>query len=381
MVYIVAYKRTPFGAFNGALSTVPATELAAFLIKSIQSSKGHLPDQLILGHALPAGCGQAPCTSVLRSAGLSTTIPSFTVNKVCASGMRAIMCAADAIRLGQANLILAGGMENMSSVPHYIQHSRKGIKFGGGKLVDGIEMDGLMDAIHQQSMGECGEKLAEDFKLSRERQDEWAKRSFSKAMECKALLSEEIISLNGLDCDEQLSKFNPEKMTALKPAFKQPNGTITAANSSPISDGAAMLMIASEEAVSSMDQSPIAKIIAYADAAVADPRDFPLAMVPAVREALQKAQLSISDIDLFEFNEAFSGVPEAVCRELNIQNMNDKVNVKGGAVAIGHPLGASGARVTGTLALSLHQFNASYGVAAVCNGGGGASAIVLQRLE
>lgn len=370
-VYIVDYKRTPFGAFNGALSDLSAVDLAAHCIRPLLANTTLQPELLVMGQALPAGSGQCPTTTLLHTCSLPN-LPSYSINKVCASGMRAIMSGCDAIQLSQCGVVLAGGVESMSRVPHLWREARRGKRFGKVEVEDGVEWDGLRDGVWGWKMGECGDLVAKEYSVSREDQDRLAKESFERAIKSNRRV--EMVPLEGLDDDEQLTKFKPEKMASLRPAFSA-TGTITAANSSPMSDGAAFLLLSSDDKCG----STLAKVIGYADATVPDTRSFPLAMVPAIKKALQSASIDATMVSKWELSEAFAVVPLVVAKELGVDPL--LVNQWGGAVAIGHPLGASGARLVGSLAVQLSgDAGSRYGVAAVCNGGGGASAIVLERV-
>lgn len=386
-VYIIGYKRSPFGVFGGSLSTLSACQIASHPLRALveeHSLRTHGVDGLIMGQALPAGAGQCPTAQLLSLAGLPTSIPSFSVNKVCASGMKAVCLATDMIRLGQADCIVAGGMEAMSQAPFYLPLGTRfgGVKYGEKAIVDGCEFDGLVDGISHERMGLCGERLASTLAISREEQDAFARRSFDLALQSADLLRPEIVPVtmpdgSRVEADEQLKRYNPEKMAKLKPAFLADGGTVTAANSSPMNDGAAILLLASAKAAAANGWKPLARVVAHADAATDCTLDFTTAPAKAIPLALQRAGLTIRDVSAFEINEAFASVSLANARLLGIDP--EMVNLRGGAVALGHPLGASGARVTGTLARQLAASSSRYGVAAVCNGGGGATAIVLER--
>ncbi|MCS6790199.1 MAG: acetyl-CoA C-acyltransferase [Bacteroidia bacterium] len=388
-VYIVAAKRTPIGSFMGSLASVPAVELCAIALKATLEQAGLAPDtieEVYFGNVLSANLGQAPATQVALKAGLPPTVPATLINKVCASGLKAIMIGAQTIALGHADLIAAGGMENMSQTPFYLPHLRSGNRYGHAQAVDGILRDGLEDAYCSLTMGNITEKCASTYGLSREMQDEYAILSYKRAQSAqeKKLFQREIVpvpisSRSGtqlISQDEEPSKANFEKIPTLKPAFK-PDGTITAANASKINDGAAAVILASEEAIRRYNLRPLARIISWADSAK-EPEWFTIAPTDAIQKALHRASMEIRQIDAFEINEAFSAVALANQKLLNIPI--EKLNVLGGAVALGHPLGASGARITVTLLTALEFMGGKYGAIGICNGGGGASALVLERL-
>lgn len=383
-VYIVAGARTPFGSFNGALKTVPAPELCAVASKSAISKAGLTPadiEEAYIGCVLQGGVGQSPARQAVLAAGCPDTTEATTINKVCASGVKAIAFAANAITLGERHIMLAGGMESMSRSPFYLPRD---VSFGDIHARDAILADGLVDSGSQQPMGCCAEHTASTQNVSREDQDAYALSSYDRAEAAWAaqLYKDEIapVTVSGrkgetvVAVDEEYSRVQRAKVPTLKPAFSQ-TGTITAANASSLSDGAAAVVLASEEAVRSRHLAPLARVVAAADAAVA-PIDFAIAPSHAVPRALAKAGLKADDIALWEINEAFSAVALANIRLLNLDPA--KVNTRGGAVSLGHPLGASGARIIVTLAHALKQ--GEYGVAAVCNGGGAASAVVIQRV-
>ena len=387
-VYIVAAKRTAMGSFAGGLSSFKSSELGA---KAIQAcfEKNNLSkdiiDEVYMGSVLQANIGQAPARQASKYAGLADHIPATTINKVCASGMKAIAIAAQQIRLGDAHTIVAGGMESMSQVPYYDASARWGAKFGDQKLIDGLLKDGLTDVYSNQAMGNCAELCASKYSISREEQDQYAIQSYTRskiAWEAGKFNEEvvpvEIQSKKGttlISEDEEFKQVNFEKVNQLKPSF-QADGTITAANASTLSDGAAALIIMSEEKVKELGIQPLAEIIASADAEQA-PEWFTTTPAIATQKVLQKAGLTLDDIDFYEFNEAFSVVALANSKILNIST--DRVNVYGGAVSLGHPLGCSGARIIVTLINVLKQENGTYGLAAICNGGGGASAMIIKK--
>lgn len=387
-VVIVSAARTPIGSFMGGLSTVPATKLGAVAVKGALDKinlNPELVEEIIMGQVVQAGAGQAPARQVALGAGLSQNTPSTTVNKVCASGMKAVMQAAQAISNGDADIIVAGGMENMSMIPHY-GHLRNGSKFGPATFEDGMQKDGLVDAYDKQAMGVFADLCASEHNISREEQDNFAIASYKKsaaAWEAGKFNNEvvpvEIPQRKGdpivIAKDEEFTNVKLEKIPALNAVFTK-DGTVTAANASTINDGAAALILMSEEKANELGIKPLAYIKGFADAAQ-DPKWFTTAPAKALPKALNKAGVSIDQIDFFEFNEAFSVVGIANTKLLNIDE--NKVNVNGGAVSLGHPLGCSGARIIVTLINVLEQNNGKLGAAAICNGGGGASAIVIER--
>jgi len=387
-VVIVSAVRTPIGSFLGSLSTVPAPRLGAAAIKGALDKinlKPELVDEVIMGNVVQAGTGQAPARQAAIYAGLPNTIPCTTVNKVCASGMKAVMQAAQAIQLGDAEIVVAGGMENMSLIPHYY-HARTGTKFGPATLEDGMQKDGLVDAYDNNAMGVCADLCATEYKFSREDQDAFAVQSYerSKAAWDAGKFENEVIAVEVpqrrgepviVDKDEEYTNVRMDKIPALRPAFTK-DGTVTAANASTINDGAAAMILMSREKAEELGLQPIAVIKGYADAAH-EPEWFTTAPAKALPKALAKANINIKDVDFFEFNEAFSIVGLANMKILGLDDSN--VNVNGGAVSLGHPLGCSGVRILVTLINVLQQNNANIGAAAICNGGGGASAVVLER--
>ncbi len=388
-VYIVGAKRTPIGSFLGSLSNVPATRLGSIAVKGALEDAGiesNVPTELYFGNVLSANLGQAPATQVALGAGMPETTPCTLINKVCASGTKAVMLAANSIRLGENDVVVAGGMENMSLAPHYVTNYRQGNKYGNTTLLDAIVIDGLEDPYSCQVMGQVAEQCAVEYQISREEQDEYAVRSYKRALEAieKGYFKEEIVPVTVktrkgevvVDADEEPHRVKFEKIPHLRPAFKE-DGTITAANASKINDGAAAVVLASEDAVKRYGLKPLARILSYADAA-RDPQWFTIAPTDAIQLALQRANLSIEDIDLFEINEAFSVV--ALANQKLLQIPIEKLNVLGGAVALGHPLGCSGTRILITLLTALKVHNKRYGALGICNGGGGASAMVIERL-
>lgn len=386
-VYIVSAVRTPMGCFQGALSNVPATQLGSVAIKGALSAGGIDPkvvDEVFMGHVLQAGAGQAPARQAAMGAGLGQNVPCTTVNKVCSSGMKAIALAAQAIQAGDAHVVVAGGMENMSMVPHYLD-GRKGAKFGNIQVKDGMILDGLTDVYNATHMGNCAELCAKEKNITREEQDAFAVESYRRATSAweAGKFDAEVVPVavprrRGddivVDRDEEFTNVRLDKIPTLRPAFDR-EGTVTAANASTLNDGASALVLASEAAVTQRGLQPLAKILATADAAQA-PEWFTTAPSLALPKALSKAGLSNDDIDLWELNEAFSVVGIANNRELSLDP--EVVNVHGGAVALGHPLGSSGSRIVVTLVHALRDQNKTKGAAGICNGGGGASALVLE---
>lgn len=387
-VVIVSAARTPIGSFMGALSSVPAPKLGAVAIKGALDKIGLKPEQVeevLMGNVVQAGTGQAPARQAAIFAGIPNTVPCTTINKVCSSGMKTIMLAAQSIALGENSIVVAGGMENMSLIPHYA-YMRKGTKFGPATLVDGMQKDGLVDAYDQNAMGVCADLCASEYKFSREEQDAYAIQSYKRSAEAwkagkfdNEVVPVEVPQRRGepivVGEDEEYKNVILEKIPALRPAFSK-DGTVTAANASTINDGAAALVLMSVEKAKELGFTPLATIKGYADAAH-EPEWFTTAPAKALPKALGRAGVSIEDIDYFEFNEAFSVVGLANMKILGLKD--SIVNVNGGAVSLGHPLGCSGARITITLLNILQQNNAKLGAAAICNGGGGASSIVLER--
>ncbi|MFN7115180.1 MAG: acetyl-CoA C-acyltransferase [Saprospiraceae bacterium] len=390
-VFIVSAVRTPLGSFGGMLAGLSAVQLGSIAIKGALEKAGVDPkevEEVYFGNVCSANLGQAPARQAAIGAGLGYNIPCTTINKVCASGMKSIMFGAQSIMLGQADIIVTGGMESMSNVPYYVPNARWGYKYGKAEFIDGLEKDGLLDAYDQVSMGICSDNTAKKYELSREAQDNFATRSFKLAAENtnNKVFQEEIIPVSvpqrkgdpiQLTEDEQYKKVDFAKIPTLRPAFTK-DGTATAANSSPISDGASAVILVSAEKVKELGLTPIAKIIAFADAEQ-EPMWFTTTPTLAAPKALKRAGMDIKNIDYFEVNEAFSTVPMAFEQILGVDE--DKMNVHGGALALGHPLGASGARIITTLNNVLKQKNASVGLAAICNGGGGASAMIIERVN
>ena len=386
---IVAAVRTPIGSFMGSLSTITAPHLGAIAIKGALDKINldpNLIDEVLMGNVVQAGVGQAPATQAAIFAGLPSTVPTTTVNKVCASGMKAIMQGAQAIMSGDAQIVVAGGMENMSLIPHYV-HLRNGVKFGPTSLVDGMQKDGLLDAYDNTAMGVCADLCATEYKISREEQDAFAIQSYERSAKAwnEGKFNNEVVPVTIpqrrgepiiFAKDEEFTNVKLDKIPTLNAVFTK-DGTVTAANASTINDGAAALVLMSEEKAISLGLKPLAYIKSYADAAQ-EPKWFTTAPAKALPKALDKAGIALSDVDYFEFNEAFSVVGLANAKILGLDN--NKVNVNGGAVSLGHPLGCSGARIVVTLINVLEQNNAKIGAAAICNGGGGASAIVIERI-
>lgn len=387
-IVIVSAARTPIGSFMGSLSTVPAPHLGAAAIKGALSKINldpNLVDEVFMGNVVQAGVGQAPARQAALFAGLSNEVACTTVNKVCASGMKAIMFGAQAIMAGDAEIVVAGGMENMSMIPHYV-HMRNGVKFGPTSMQDGMQKDGLVDAYDNNAMGVAADLCASEYKISREEQDAFAIQSYERSAKAweAGKFDTEIVPVavpqrKGepimVTKDEEYTNVRLDKIPTLNAVFTK-DGTVTAANASTINDGAAALVLMSEEKANEMGLKPLAYIKSYADAAQ-EPKWFTTAPAKALPKALNKAGIAVDDVDFFEFNEAFSVVGLANAKILGLSN--DKVNVNGGAVSLGHPLGCSGARIVVTLISVLEQNNAKIGAAAICNGGGGASAIVIER--
>jgi acetyl-CoA C-acetyltransferase len=387
-IVIVAAARTPIGSFMGGLSNTPAPQLGAIAIKGALEKiqlDSNLVDEVFMGNVVQAGVGQAPARQAALFAGLPNSVACTTVNKVCASGMKSVMFAAQAIQSGDAEIVVAGGMENMSLIPHY-SHLRAGTKFGPTTLLDGMQKDGLTDAYDNNAMGVSADLCASEYKISREEQDQFAIQSYERSAKAweAGKFDNEIIPVavpqrKGepviVSKDEEYTNVKLDRVSTLNPAFTK-DGTVTAANASTINDGAAALVIMSEEKAITLGLQPLAYILSYADAAQ-EPKWFTTSPALALPKALKKANLTIEDVDYFEFNEAFSVVGLANAKILNI-DLN-KINVNGGAVSLGHPLGCSGARIIVTLLNVLEQNKGKIGAAAICNGGGGASAILIER--
>jgi len=387
-VVITAAVRTPIGSFLGQFAQVPATDLGAAAIRAALEKSSLMPEQVnevYMGQVVQAGCGQAPARQAALKAGIPDSVPCTTVNKVCASGMKAIMFAAQSIALGDNEVVVAGGMENMSQIPHYL-HLRQGTKFGSAEMVDGMQKDGLVDAYDQQAMGVCADLCASEHEFTREDQDRFAIQSYTRSEQAWSTgkFADEVIPVSVpqrkgdpllVTEDEEYKRVSFDKVPQLRPAFTK-EGTVTAANASTINDGAAALVLMSREKAEALGVEILAVVKSYADAAQ-EPQWVTTAPAKAVPRALAKAGLDLADVDYVELNEAFSVVGLANIKLLGLNP--EIVNVHGGAVSLGHPLGCSGARITVTLLHVLRQHNGKYGVAGICNGGGGASAIVLER--
>ncbi|WP_305044429.1 thiolase family protein [Geoalkalibacter sp.] len=388
-VFIVKALRTPFGSLGGALSAVAAPQLAAQVMSALLDSSRLAPSQIgevIIGQVLQGGCGQAPARQALRAAGIPDAVPAMTINKVCGSGLKAIMLAADSIRLGETSLALAGGMENMSMAPHVLSRARFGYRLGDGTLSDLMILDGLRDPYSGRHMGEITDAWVEKHGLSREHQDEFALRSYRLAQAAvnDGVFAEELAAVvikgskgeQRVEQDEEPFKVDFDRLPQLKPVFSK-TGTLTAGNASTINDGAALCLVASERGLKDQGLAPLARLMAQATHST-DPALFAEAPVEAIRRVVARAGLKIGDIDLFEINEAFAAVPLVAMRLLNLDP--EKVNVNGGAVAIGHPIGASGARLLATLVRELRRRGLRYGVATLCIGGGEAVAVCIEAL-
>ncbi|MGB3589245.1 MAG: acetyl-CoA C-acyltransferase [Tunicatimonas sp.] len=389
-VYIVSAVRTPIGSFGGSLASINATELGTAAIRgaiqSAQISESEV-EEVLMGNVVSANLGQAPARQAALGAGIPNTVPCTTVNKVCASGMKAAMFGAQAIMLGQADIIVAGGMESMSNIPYYLPKARFGYKYGGGELVDGLEKDGLFEVYNGFAMGNCADNTAKEMNISREAQDQYAIESYkrvARATEAGHIKPEivpiEVPQRKGepllLTEDEEYKRVDFKKIPNLRPVFSK-EGTVTAANASTINDGAAAMVLVSEKKLKELNLKPVAKILGFADAAQ-DPLWFTTSPALAIPKAIQQAGVSSQDVDYYEINEAFSVV--AIANNQKLELNPNQVNIFGGAVALGHPLGCSGARIVTTLCNVLQQKNATIGVASICNGGGGASAIVIERV-
>ena len=389
-VVIVSAVRTAMGSFGGVFSNVSATKLGAAAIKGAIEKCGinkDIIDEVFMGNVLQANLGQAPARQAAIDAGLSDKIPCTTINKVCSSGMKSIMLGAQTILCGDNDVVMVGGMENMSSVPHYLSNSRTGQKLGDIKALDGLLKDGLTDVYNNKHMGLCAETCAKEMNFSREEQDNFAIESYKRSAKSwqEKRFNDEIVNVEVpqrkgdnliINEDEEYKKVILEKIPNLRPVFEK-EGTITAANASTINDGASALILMSKEKANELNLKPLAKIISYADSAH-EPEWFTTAPSSAVEKAIKKANIKKSDVDYYELNEAFSVVGLANMKLLEIENK--KVNVNGGAVSLGHPLGSSGSRIVVTLINVLKQNNGSIGVAGICNGGGGASAIVIELM-
>jgi len=389
-VVIISIARTPIGSFLGSLSSVSATKLGAAAIKEAISRAGISPslvEEVYMGNVLSAGLGQAPATQAATFAGIPDTVPSTTINKVCASGMKAIMLAAQSIALGQREIIIAGGMESMSNVPYYIDKARSGYRLGHGQLTDGMLKDGLWDVYNDYHMGKAAELCARECNISRAEQDEFAISSYQRSQKAieNGKFKQELVpveftirgKINVIDTDEEPSQVNFDKISGLKPVFDK-EGSVTAANASSLNDGASAVVLMSAEKAAELGLRPLARILGYADAQQA-PEWFTTSPAKAIPLALKMAGKTLEDVDFFEINEAFSVVAIANNNLLKIDP--EKVNIYGGAVSLGHPLGSSGSRIIVTLCSILKQEGGKIGVAGICNGGGGASAMVIENLD
>ncbi len=386
-VVIVSAVRTPLGSFMGSLSNFSSVELGVFALKGALSKINldkNLIDEVIIGHVLQSGCGQAPAKQIALGSELKNNIPCSSVNKVCSSGMKAVILAAQSIQLGINDIVVAGGVESMSNAPHYL-NLRKASKYGNTNTIDGLMIDGLTDVYSNESMGVLADNCSSAYKISREAQDNYAIASYNRSINSSKsdLFTNEIIPIHYEDKrgnkieiknDEQISKVSFEKIPKLKPAFTK-NGTATAANSSPISDGASMLILMNKQKAIDLKIDSIAEIIGFDDSSIS-PDLFTIAPSKSIENLISKTETNLNEIDLFEINEAFSMVPLVNMNKLSINH--EKVNINGGAVSLGHPLGCSGARILTTLIHCLHQKNLNSGVAAICNGGGGASSIQIK---
>lgn len=389
-VFIVAAVRTPMGSFGGKLSSLTAVELGSTAIKGALAKAGveaGKVDEVYMGNVISANLGQAPARQASIGAGIGYNVPCTTVNKVCASGMKAVMFGAQSIMLGINDVVVAGGMESMSNVPFYVPKARFGYKYGNAEFVDGLVKDGLFEVYNQFPMGNCADNTAKEMNISREDQDAYAIQSYQRSADswAKGYFKEEVVpvEMKGrkgesilIDEDEEYKNVMFDKIPSLRPVFDK-NGTVTAANASTMNDGASALVLVSKEALEELGLKPLAKIRGFADAAK-DPLWFTTAPALAIPKALKHAGVSAEEVDYYEINEAFAAVALANQKNLNLKN--DQVNVFGGAVSLGHPLGASGARIVTTLNSVLHQKGGKIGVAGICNGGGGASAIVIEKL-
>ncbi len=389
-VYIVSIVRTPIGSFGGTLSSFSATQLGSLAIKGALEKKKvdpKLVEEVFMGNVVSANLGQAPARQAAIGAGIGTNVPCTTINKVCASGMKAAMLGAQSIMLGINSVVAAGGMESMSNIPYYIPKARYGYKYGHGQLIDGLMHDGLWEVYNGFPMGSCADNTAKEMKITREEQDQYAIRSYQRVAKATEngdfkdeIIPVEIPQRKGdpvvMDSDEEYKNVIFEKIPSLKPVFS-PEGTVTAANASTINDGASAMVLMSKAKMEELGLKPVAKILGFADAAQ-DPIWFTTAPALAIPKAIKNAGITEKEVDYYEINEAFSVVAIANNRTLNLDP--EKVNVLGGAVALGHPLGASGARIMTTLTNVLTRKSGGIGVAGICNGGGGASAIVIQKV-
>ncbi|MBB64844.1 MAG: acetyl-CoA C-acyltransferase [Waddliaceae bacterium] len=387
-VVILGYARTPYGAFQGALSSLSATRLGAAAIQSALERSGVQADQVdevIMGNVLTCGVGQAPCRQAAIYAGIPESVPCLTINKVCGSGMKSLMLATQSILLGDSDIVIAGGMENMSQAPHFLPNSRTGMRLGNQQILDSMVHDGLWDPYNQQHMGNCAELCSREHSISREEQDAFTKSSYERAQKAQkdSKFSKEIckVEVPGrkasviVEEDEGPSQVDFERLSSLRPVFEK-DGTVTAANASTINDGAGVLILASSEKAAELGIKPLAKLVSYASHAQT-PQQFTTAPIEAIKKAIAKANWSIDGVDLFEINEAFAVVSLACQKGLGIPD--DKLNIWGGAVSIGHPIGASGSRIVMTLISQLEDQNKSKGVAGICIGGGEATAVCIEK--
>ncbi|MDH3650323.1 MAG: acetyl-CoA C-acyltransferase [Saprospiraceae bacterium] len=388
--YIISAVRTPIGSFGGMFRAVSAIQLGASAIKEALIRANVIPDivdEVFFGNVVSANLGQAPARQAAIFSGIPNTVPATAINKVCSSGLKSVMIGAQTIALGHADIVISGGMENMSQIPYYIPKARFGYKYGKAELIDGLEKDGLEDVYNHCAMGMCADQTAVKYSISREDQDAFAVASYRRSAKTtsQGIFKDEIVPLQVpqrkgdpiiVDEDEEYKKVIFDKIATLKPAFTK-DGTVTAANASTINDGASALVLASEQAVKQHNLSPVARIVSFADAAH-EPELFTTAPTLATPKALRRAGLSINDIDFIEINEAFAVVPLAFSQVLDVDPQ--KMNVHGGAVSLGHPLGASGARILTTLINVLHHKGGQRGLATICNGGGGASALVVEAV-
>ena len=388
--YIISAVRTPIGSFGGSLSVFSATQLGSFAIKGALEKAGVDPkevQEVLMGNVISANLGQAPARQASIGAGIGYNVPCTTINKVCASGMKSVMLGAQSIMLGQAEVVVAGGMESMSNIPFYIPKARFGYKYGNAELIDGLQKDGLWEVYNEFAMGNCADHTAKEMGISREQQDEYAINSYKRAAESteEGWFKDEIVPVEIpqrrgdpiiMNEDEEYKNVRFDKIPSLRPAFSK-EGTVTAANASTINDGASALVLMSKEKVEELGVTPIAKIRGFGDAEQ-DPLWFTTTPSLAIPKAMAHAGVDKSDVDFYEINEAFSAV--AIANTMKLEIEESKVNVFGGAVSLGHPLGASGARIITTLANVLDKKSGSIGVAGICNGGGGASAIVIEKV-
>lgn len=389
-VYVISAVRTPIGSFGGMLSGISATTLGAKAIKGALD-KAKLPpsavEEVFMGNVVSANLGQAPARQAAMEAGIPDTVPCTTINKVCSSGAKSIMFGAQSIMLGHKDVVIVGGMENMSQIPFYLPNARYGYKYGSGSVVDGLQKDGLTDVYNECAMGLCADNTATKYEISREEQDAFAISSYKKSASStesgffkKEIISVEIPQRKGdpivMDEDEEYKRVKYEKIPNLRPAFSK-DGSVTAANASTINDGAAALILVSQAAVDKYELNPIAEVIGFTDAAH-EPEWFTTAPTKATEKLMEQTKMTLDEVDFFEVNEAFSVVTLAYQKLLKVPE--SKVNVMGGSVSLGHPLGASGARIVVTLLNVMHEKQGKTGVAAICNGGGGASALLFRRL-